>query len=98
MIYLSVSSHFCLLCRSPFLATNPFGFFVVVIFSLNAGFVYILALTSFTMVYVSVSTNIGCFYDDISMNVDRLNVNIVRGVSTKAELKQFVELQLHCYR
>lgn len=60
-------------------------------------FMYSLSISVFTMIYVSISTNIECFVDDISIEVARLNEHIDCRVSIRTELKQFIELHLHCY-
>lgn len=59
---------------------------------------YVAVLRAFSTIYIIVSTNIKAFADDILMNITRLNVIIDRKMSIREELKQFIELQLHCYR
>lgn len=93
------NGHFlCPPYRSPFLAKTTLGFSFTLIFSVNAAFSFVLAITSFTTIYVSISTNIECFLDDISTNVAHLKLDINRVTSIKSELKQFIDLHLHCYK
>lgn len=59
---------------------------------------YALAIKAFTKIYVGICTNVGCFSDDITKNVARLNTAIDRGLSIKKDLKRFIELHLHSYK
>lgn len=59
---------------------------------------YVLVPNAFTPIYVEACTTIEACYEDISMNIVRLNKNIRQQTTIKNELKEFIELHLNCYR
>lgn len=62
---------------------------------------FIVAFKAFVTIYVSVCVNIETFVDDISMNVDRLNVSNLKKLKKMSiieDLKQMVELHIHTYK
>lgn len=62
---------------------------------------FIIAYKAFVTIYVSVCVNIETFANDISANVDRLNVTIetkTKKISIINDLKQIVELHIHTYK
>lgn len=84
--------------RSPYFARDPVGFSISVFLSMLITVAYVLNFKAFTTIYVCFCTNIASFADDISLNIVRANKNIDQKMSLKKELKQIVELHLHCYR
>lgn len=63
------------------------------------GLVYMSTIEGFSTIYVSISTNIRCFVDDIKMNVAHLNENIEHGIDgSQSQLIQFTDLHIHCYK
>lgn len=85
-------------CRLLFTRTTAFGFEVAVIFNLVFGLLYILIIVAFATIYVNVYSNIKSCVDEFSLIVTWSNVSIRRKWSIKRNLKQFIEMHLHCYR
>lgn len=87
--------------RSQYFAENSVGFIIAVVTSDLITWMFIVAFKAFVTIYVGVCINIETFADDISTNVDRLNLTIakkIKKMSIVDDLRQIVELHTHTYK
>lgn len=82
----------------PFDTRTFVGFITVALFNVIIAFSCVELFVAFSAIYVGICTYIKCCIEDISMTINRSNVQIYQNGSIRAELKELIELHVNCYR
>lgn len=82
----------------PFDTRTFAGFITVTIFNVIIAFSCVELYVAFAAIYVGICTYIKSCIDDISLTVNRLNVEIYQNGLIRAELKEIIELHGNWYR